>query len=85
MQPKAPLVIRGARNPYEKVTRSFLADFDPFVMFFTASAAQAAKRVPGPLEGPKGVATATVQFVPIVSTNIGPVVTAQMPSATPKP
>ena len=55
------------------------------VMFFTASAAQAAKRVPGPLEGPKGVATATVQFVPIVSTNIGPVVTAQMPSATPKP
>lgn len=55
------------------------------VMFFTASAAQAAKRVPGPPEGPKGVATATVQFVPIVSTNIGPVVTAQMPSATPKP
>ncbi len=55
------------------------------ILFVSASAAQAAKRTPGPSEGPRGVATSTVQFVPVVSTNIGPVVTAQMPTATPKP
>lgn len=54
--------------------------------------AEAAKRTPGPVTGPKEpcwpvpcVSTAVPPIVPIVSTNIGPVVTAQMPTRTPNP